>query len=68
MTISSWMKKMVSLCYELSYEEAQTLHKIRVHDDKDLSRQYLFGADFVSLSLEITQHFHSVLSERCGLG
>ena len=31
-TISSWIKQTVILCYELSDQEAHTLHQIRAHD------------------------------------
>ena len=31
-TISSWIKQSVILCYELSDQEAQTLHQVKAHD------------------------------------
>ena len=31
-TISSWIKQTVILCYQLSDEEAQTLHQVKAHD------------------------------------
>ena len=31
-TISSWIKETIVLCYQLSDEQAQTLHQIRAHD------------------------------------
>ena len=31
-TISSWIKRTIILCYELSNEEALTLHQVRAHD------------------------------------
>ena len=31
-TISSWIKQTIVLCYQLSDEQAQTLHQIRAHD------------------------------------
>ena len=31
-TISSWIKQMVLLCYQLSDEEAQNLYQVRAHD------------------------------------
>ena len=31
-TISSWIKQTIVLCYQLSDEQAQTLHQIRGHD------------------------------------
>ena len=31
-TISSWIKQTVILCYELSDQEAHTLHQVRAHD------------------------------------
>ena len=31
-TISSWIKQTVILCYELSYQEAVTVHQVKAHD------------------------------------
>ena len=31
-TISSWIKQTVTLCYELSDQEAHTLHQVKAHD------------------------------------
>ena len=31
-TVSSWIKQTVLLCYQLSDEEAQTIHQVRAHD------------------------------------
>ena len=31
-TISSWIKQTVILCYELSDQEALTLHQVKAHD------------------------------------
>ena len=31
-TISSWIKQTISLCYELSDQEALTLHQVKAHD------------------------------------
>ena len=31
-TVSSWIKQTVLLCYQLSDQEAQTLHQVRAHD------------------------------------
>ena len=31
-TISSWIKQTVMLCYQLSDEEAHSLHQVRAHD------------------------------------
>ena len=31
-TISSWIKQTILLCYQLSDEQAQTLHQVRAHD------------------------------------
>ena len=31
-TISSWIKRTIVLCYQLSDEQAQTLHQVRAHD------------------------------------
>ena len=58
-TISSWIKQTVILCYELSDQEALTLHQVKAHDvrafaaSKAFQSGGLLRADFVSLSLEI---------------
>ena len=31
-TISSWIKQTIVLCYQLSDEQAQSLHQVRAHD------------------------------------
>ena len=31
-TISSWIKQTLILCYELSDQEAQTVHQVKAHD------------------------------------
>ena len=31
-TVSSWIKQTIVLCYQLSDEQAQTLHQVRAHD------------------------------------
>ena len=31
-TISSWIKQTIGVCYQLSDEQAQTLHQVRAHD------------------------------------
>ena len=31
-TVSSWIKQTISLCYQLSDEQAQNLHQVRAHD------------------------------------
>ena len=72
-TISSWIKQTIVLCYQLSDEQAQTLHQVRAHDVRlcsfqNLSRRCTFRSDSISLSLEVSQHFHSILFERCILG
>ena len=59
-TISSWIKQTVILCYELSDQEALTLHQVKAHEARAFaaSKAFQFGglfrADFVSLPLEIT--------------
>ena len=35
-TISSWIKQTVILCYELSDQEAHTLHQVKAHDVRAL--------------------------------
>ena len=70
-TISSWIKQTVTLCYELSDQEALTLHQVKAHDVRSIAASTAFqstGTNIVSLSLEVTQHLHPVLPEGCGLG
>ena len=54
-TISSWIKQTVILCYELSDQEAVTLHRVKAHDVRAFSAYKAFlRANLVSLPLEIT--------------
>ena len=57
-TISSWIKQTVIQCYELSDQEAHTLHQVKAHDVRAFAASKAFlgllGTDFISLSLEIT--------------
>ena len=73
-TISSSIKHTVILCYELSDQKALTLHQVKIHDvrvfvaSKGLPVRSLLRTNFISLPVEVTQHLHTVLFERCGLG
>ena len=51
-TISSWIKQTVILCYELSDQEAHTLHQVKPHDVRafDASRVFQSGV-FLRYSL-----------------
>ena len=57
-TISSWIKQTVILCYELSDQEAHTLHQVKAHDVRafDASKVFQSGVSldpfFVSLPLK----------------
>ena len=41
-TISSWIKQTVILCYELSDQEAHTLHQIKAHDVRAFDASKVF--------------------------
>ena len=41
-TISSWIKQTVILCYELSDQEALTLHQVKAHDVRAFTASKLF--------------------------
>ena len=41
-TISSWIKQTVILCYELSDQEAHTLHQVKTHDVRAFSASKAF--------------------------
>ena len=51
-TISSWIKQTVILCYELSDQEAHTLHQVKAHDVRafDASKVFQSGV-FLRYSL-----------------
>ena len=67
-TISSWIKQTVVLCYELSDQEALTLHQVKAHDVRAFAARDFLRSDLVSLPLEISQHLHLILFEGCCLG
>ena len=48
-TISSWIKQTVILCYELSDQEAHTLHQVKAHDVRAFAASKAFQA---GISLE----------------
>ena len=53
-TISSWIKQTVILCYELSDQEAHTLHQVKAHDVRALltcflREVYFFGTELIPL-------------------
>ena len=41
-TISSWIKQTVILCYELSDQEAHTLHEVKAHDVRAFDASKVF--------------------------
>ena len=55
-TISSWIKQTVILCYELSDQEAHTLHQVKAHDVRAFAASKVFGSllrsNLVSLPLK----------------
>ena len=73
-TISSWIKQTVILCYELSDQEALTLHRVKVHDVRAFAASKAFQSGvsleqiLSALPLEIAQHPHTILSEGHDLG
>ena len=55
----SWIKQTVILCYELSDQEALTLHQFKAHDVRAFAaskafQSGVFSEQFVSLLLEVT--------------
>ena len=48
-TISSWIKQTVILCYELSVQEAHTLHQVKAHDVRAFAASKAFQS---GISLE----------------
>ena len=55
-TISSWIKQKVILCYELSDQEAHTLHQVKAHDVRAFAASEVFQSG-VSLD-PILSAFH----------
>ena len=55
-TVSSWIKQTVILCYELSDQQALTLHQVKAHDVRISLDQVwnLLRPSIISLPLEIT--------------
>ena len=50
-TISSWIKQTVILCYELSDQEAHSLHQVKTHDVRAFAAPKVFqlGVSIVSI-------------------
>ena len=44
-TISSWIKQTVILCYELSDEEAHSLHQVKAHDVRAFDASKVFRSE-----------------------
>ena len=44
-TISSWIKQTVILCYELSDQEAHTLHQVKAHDVRAFAASKVFQSE-----------------------
>ena len=53
-TISSWIKQTVILCYELSDQEAHTLHQVKAHDVRAFAASNASNQESPWISLEIT--------------
>ena len=67
-TISSWIKQTVILCYELSDQEADTLHQVKAYDVRAFAASKVFQSgvslDPILLSLPLkSQYLHTVLYE-----
>ena len=61
-TISSWVTQTVILCYELSVQEAHTLHQVKAHDVRAFAASKAFQSG-VSLELILsTCHWQSIPS------
>ena len=48
-TISSWIKLTVIQCYELSYQQALTLHQVKTHDVRAFAASKAFSQKFPSI-------------------
>ena len=66
-TISSCIKPTAILCYELSDQEALTLHQVKAAS-KAVQMGISLEKNLISLPLQVTQHLHTVVFEGCGLG
>ena len=70
-TVSSWIKQTVTLCYELSDQEALTLHQVKAHDVWAFASSNAFQSGVQLLSAchwKFHNTLHTVLLEGCGLG
>ena len=72
-TIFSWIKQTVILCYELSDQEAHTLHQVKAHDVRAFVASEAFQSGVWILSAchwksHNTFTVHTILSEGCCLG
>ena len=54
-TVSSWIKQTVILCYELSDQEALTLHQVKAHDVRAFAASKAFQSG-VSLEQVLSVH------------
>ena len=56
-TISSWIKQTVILCYELSDQEAHSLHQVKAHDVRAFaaSKAFQSGVSFFLLGVSLEQ-------------
>ena len=73
-TISSWIKQTVMLCYELSDQEALTLHQVKAHDVRAfaVSKAFQSGVSLEQILLACHWKSHNTFTqfyfEGCGLG
>ena len=62
-SISSWIKQTVILCYELSDQEAHSLHQVKTHDVGVFAAPKVFQSgvslDLILSATEVTIPSHS---------
>ena len=64
-TISSWIKQMVLLSYQLLDEKAQNLHQVRAHDIRAFapSKAFQGGVSLEQILFHLSQHLYTVVSK-----
>ena len=67
-TISSWIKLTVILCYELTNQEALTLHQVKAHDVRAFAASKALQTRISLEQILEVSHLHTVLFEGPGLG
>ena len=69
-TISSWIKQTVILCYELSDQEALTLHQVKAHDVRAFAASKAFQGGISLDQFLAACHWksHNTFTQFLGLG